>query len=208
MPLKNNSLISTSDLDLQDIETVFQQTRLFKSIGSTNGDWSKVLNLQQNRRHRAILLFAETSTRTRISFEMACQNLGVHSILFTDLSRSSMTKGETLEGTIATLEALQPSVLILRYKGGIPHFKFCKPIINAGFGAYEHPTQALVDAFTIQEKRSRLKGEKVLFVGGCITFQSEQLQRPAFKTVRGGSGLLLSGGAAASRSFLEKHPSF
>lgn len=168
MPLLNRSLISTSDLGLQDIEGVFRQTRRFKSIGSSTGDFEEALDFRQSRRHRAILLFAEVSTRTRVSFEMACQNLGVHAILFTDLRHSSMTKGETLEGTIATLEALHPSLLVLRYKGGVPHFKFSKPIINAGFGAYEHPTQALVDAFTIHEKRGQLKGEKVLFVGDVL----------------------------------------
>ena len=168
MSLKNSSILSISDLDSKDIETVFQQTRLFKSIGEVKGTYGEVLDFRQSRCHRVILLFAEASTRTRISFEMACQNLGVHSILFTDLKHSSMTKGETLGGTIATLESFNPSALVLRYKGGIPDFDFDKPIINAGFGSFEHPTQALVDTFTILERRDSIKGEKVLIVGDVL----------------------------------------
>lgn len=168
MPLKNLSIISAEDLDSKDIKAVFHQTKLFKSIGEGNGTFEDILDFRQSRCHRAILFFAEASTRTRISFEMACQNLGVHSILFTDLKHSSMTKGETFPGTIATLEAFNPSVLVLRYKGGVPDFDFGKPIINAGFGSYEHPTQALVDAFTIQEKREGIQGEKVLIVGDVL----------------------------------------
>lgn len=168
MSLKNSSLISVKDLTFQDAETVFKQAKLFKSIGEICGAFEKVLDFKQSRCHRVIMLFAEASTRTRISFEMACQNLGVHSVLFTDLQHSSMVKGETLDGTIATLEAFNPSVLILRYKGGEPEFQFSKPILNAGFGSYEHPTQALVDAFTIREKRNQIKGEKVLIVGDVL----------------------------------------
>ena len=168
MSLKNSSVISIQDLTLEDIESVLRHTRLFKSIGENHGTFEDALNFRQSRCHRAIMLFAEASTRTRISFEMACQNLGMHSILFTDLKHSSMVKGETLAGTIATLEAFNPSILILRYKGGVPDFQFSKPIINAGFGSFEHPTQALVDAFTIQEKRNHIKGEKILIVGDVL----------------------------------------
>ena len=168
MSLKNSSVIGVQDLTLEDVESVFRYASLFKSIGETHGAFEDVLDFKQSRCHRVIMLFAEASTRTRISFEMACQNLGVHSILFTDLKHSSMVKGETLGGTIATLEAFNPSILVLRYKGGVPDFQFKKPILNAGFGSYEHPTQALVDAFTIQEKRNRVKGEKVLIVGDVL----------------------------------------
>lgn len=168
MSLRNSSVIGIEDIGLKDVETIFRHSRLFKSIGETHGTFQDALNLREGRCHRVIMLFAEASTRTRISFEMACQNLGVHSILLADLKHSSMTKGETLAGTIATLEAFNPSILVLRYKGGVPEFSFNKPIINAGFGSYEHPTQALVDAFTIQEIRHRIKGEKILIVGDVL----------------------------------------
>ena len=168
MPLKNSSLISVQDLSLQDVESIFHQSKLFKSIGEVCGAFEDVLDFRQSHCHRVIMLFAEASTRTRISFEMACQNLGVHSVLFTDLRHSSMIKGETLNGTVATLEAFNPSILVLRYKGEGPEFPFHKPILNAGFGSYEHPTQALVDAFTIREKRKRIKGERALIVGDVL----------------------------------------
>ena len=166
--MKNRSLISIENLSLSEIEAIFERARLFKAVGERSGSFEDILDFKDSRRHRIIMLFAEASTRTRISFEAACQSLGAPSVLFADLRHSSMIKGESLDSTIAVLEAFNPSILVLRYKGGEPEFSFSKPIINAGFGSYEHPTQALVDAFTIQEMRGKVKGEKVLIVGDVL----------------------------------------
>lgn len=115
------------------------------------------------------LIFFEPSTRTRMSFEIACNRLGLQTVLLSGKEGTSLEKGETFEDTIYNIAAMDPSLLIVR---GGAHLsmqtlaeRVGRPWINAGWGAQGHPTQALLDAYSIHKFRGRLKNERVLFVG-------------------------------------------
>ena len=116
-------------------------------------------------------LFYEASTRTRASFEMAEKALSADTLSIATAA-SSVTKGETLLDTARNLEAMNPDMIVMRHAcAGAPNFlaKHCKSVIvNAGDGAHEHPTQALLDAFTLRQKRGRLKGLRVAIVGDIL----------------------------------------
>ncbi|QLY24764.1 aspartate carbamoyltransferase catalytic subunit [Bdellovibrio sp. KM01] len=115
------------------------------------------------------LLFFEASTRTRMSFETACAQLGVHPMLLDGKSGSSLEKGETLEDTVLNVAAMKPAFVVIR-SGDELDFKALAvklevPIINAGWGKKGHPTQALLDAYTIRKHLGKIEGQKVLIVG-------------------------------------------
>src|SRR5207302_3139001 len=116
-------------------------------------------------------LFIEPSTRTRISFELAALRLTADVINFT-AEASSLKKGETLKDTARNLEALNADIIIIRHSAtGAPHFisRFLNAsVINAGDGAHEHPTQALLDTFTIREKKGRIEGLNVTILGDVL----------------------------------------
>ena len=113
-------------------------------------------------------VFFEASTRTRASFEIAAKRLGAHTVSI-QAQGSSLSKGESLVDTLNTLAAMQPDAIVMRHAAsGAPHFlsRFLRtPIINAGDGRHEHPTQALLDAMTILERRSTLEGLRVAIIG-------------------------------------------
>jgi len=115
--------------------------------------------------------FVEPSTRTRSSFELAEKRLSADSLNFST-STSSLVKGETLLDTLRNLEAMSPDFIVLRHsEAGAPHFLAkhgSTSIVNAGDGAHEHPTQALLDAFTIRRRKGRLAGLKVAIVGDIL----------------------------------------
>ncbi|MFQ6032391.1 MAG: aspartate carbamoyltransferase catalytic subunit, partial [Candidatus Zixiibacteriota bacterium] len=115
-----------------------------------------------------INLFYEPSTRTRISFELAEKRLSAEVISFST-NTSSVRKGETLKDTVRNIEAMKIDMVVVRHKcSGVPYFLtqcLDASIINAGDGAHEHPTQALLDLFTIREKYKKIKGLKVVIVG-------------------------------------------
>jgi aspartate carbamoyltransferase catalytic subunit len=115
------------------------------------------------------LLFFEASTRTRMSFETACAQLGVHPMLLDGKSGSSLEKGETLEDTVLNVAAMKPAFVVIR-SGDELDFKALAaklemPIINAGWGKKGHPTQALLDAYTVRKHQGTIEGQKVLIVG-------------------------------------------
>ena len=168
MPLKNTSFISVNDATDQDLQDIFHQAEVFQTAIRDKGSFEGIVDFQKSRNHTAFLVFAEASTRTRISFETACQKLGVNVISFSDMKSSSLSKGESLEATLTALNALGASVIVLRYKGRKLQGNCGTPVINAGFGSYEHPTQALIDAYTIKQVRGKVKGEKVLIVGDVL----------------------------------------
>jgi len=116
-------------------------------------------------------LFIEPSTRTRISFELAAQRLTADVVNFS-AEASSLKKGETLKDTARNLEALNADVIVMRHSAsGAPHFlaRFLHArVINAGDGAHEHPTQALLDAFTIREKKGKIAGLNVTILGDIL----------------------------------------
>jgi len=118
-----------------------------------------------------INLFYEPSTRTRSSFELAAKRLSADIVNF-NKQTSSVVKGESFKDTILNLEAMNPDAIIIRHSAsGAPHFAttFCQPkIINAGDGAHEHPTQALLDAFTIRQEKKSFKDLRVIIVGDIL----------------------------------------
>jgi aspartate carbamoyltransferase catalytic subunit len=118
-----------------------------------------------------INLFYEASTRTRSSFEVAERVLSADSVSIATAT-SSVQKGETLLDTARNLEAMHPDMIIMRHQAsGAPHFlaRHCRPaIVNAGDGAHEHPTQALLDALTLRQRKGRLKGLRVAIVGDVL----------------------------------------
>ncbi|MFN7999020.1 MAG: aspartate carbamoyltransferase catalytic subunit, partial [Bryobacteraceae bacterium] len=113
-------------------------------------------------------LFFEASTRTRTSFEIAAKRLGADAVSIA-ASGSSVSKGESLVDTLNTLAAMRPNAIVMRHSAsGAPHFlarHLSMPIINAGDGTHEHPTQALLDARTILDRRPSLEGLKVAIIG-------------------------------------------
>ena len=117
-------------------------------------------------------LFFEASTRTRTSFEIACKRLGAD-IVSISASGSSISKGESLVDTLNTLAAMLPDAIVMRHSSsGAPHFLSrhmpTTPIVNAGDGTHEHPTQALLDALTILDQRERLDGLRVAIIGDIV----------------------------------------
>ena len=123
------------------------------------------------RGRTVVNLFFEPSTRTRTSFEIAEKRLSADTLNIA-IATSSVTKGETLADTALNLEALSPDMIVLRHaSSGAGHLlaRICRSrIINAGDGMHEHPTQALLDAFTIREHKGRLAGLKVAIVGDLL----------------------------------------
>jgi aspartate carbamoyltransferase catalytic subunit len=115
-----------------------------------------------------VTLFSEASTRTRTSFELAAKRLGLKVVNIV-VGMSSLAKGETLRDTILTLDAMQPDVVVVRHAvAGVPHFmaRFSRAhFINAGDGEHEHPTQALLDAFTLRRHFGRLAGLQIAILG-------------------------------------------
>jgi aspartate carbamoyltransferase catalytic subunit len=123
------------------------------------------------RGRTVVNLFFEPSTRTRTSFEVAEKRLSADTLSITPAT-SSVTKGETLADTVRNLEAMAPDMIVIRHaSSGAPHLlsRFCRAaVINAGDGMHEHPTQALLDAFTIREHKGRLAGLKIAIVGDLL----------------------------------------
>ena len=166
------SFLGIDDLSSDNIDFIFKTAILFKKAFYKAGRITHCINPEQTRGLVVQLLFAEPSTRTRASFEVACGKLGIATTSLWNLHFSSMAKGETLEDTFQCLIAMRPNMIVLRCGGFKSAESFLRsspiPVVNAGLGVTEHPTQALVDAFTIQEKRGKVKDEKVLIVGDVL----------------------------------------
>lgn len=162
--LKDRSLIDVSDLTTDEIRHFLKQAKdLKKKILDNPDNYSPPCNKS------AVLMFFEPSTRTRASFEMSAQRLGLR-VMNLDYSGSSSQKGETIFDTAQNIAALMPHMLIIRHSGsGVPYqiSKLVKvPVVNAGDGFHAHPTQALLDAFTMQETfGDKLNQKKVLIIG-------------------------------------------
>lgn len=159
-------LLDIESLTAEEINTVLDTARSFKAVGER-----AIKSVPALRGKTVINLFVEPSTRTRISFELAAQRLTADVINFT-AEASSLKKGETLRDTARNLEALNADIIIIRHSAtGAPHFlaRFLNSsVINAGDGAHEHPTQALLDVFTIREKKGRIAGLKVTILGDIL----------------------------------------
>lgn len=166
MPFKHKHLIRIKDLSASDILTILDTAESFLEISTREVKKVPIL-----RGKTIINLFFEASTRTRSSFELAAKRLSADITNFTKQS-SAVMKGETLKDTVLNLEAMKTDVIIVRHAAaGVPYFisTFCNShIINAGDGAHEHPTQALLDAFTIRQNKKSFKGLKVVLVGDIL----------------------------------------
>lgn len=166
MPFSHKHLLGIEDLSAEDIEIILQNADSFLEVSSR-----EVKKIPVLRGKTVVNLFFEASTRTRSSFELAAKRLSADIINFNKAS-SSVVKGESLRDTVENLEAMSTDALIIRHSSaGAPHYisTFCSShVINAGDGAHEHPTQALLDAFTIKQKKKRLKGLKVVIAGDII----------------------------------------
>ena len=159
-------LLDIESLSAAEIMTVLDTARAFKAVGER-----AIKKVPALRGKTVVNLFIEPSTRTRISFELAAQRLTADVINFS-AEASSLKKGETLKDTARNLEALNADIIIIRHSAtGAPHFlsRFLNScVINAGDGAHEHPTQALLDTFTIREKKGRIEGLNVTILGDIL----------------------------------------
>ena len=163
MPLSSRHLLGLQGVPKEDIQLILDTALTFREV--LERPIKKVPTLQGKT---VVNLFYENSTRTRISFELAEKRLSADSINFS-VSTSSVSKGETLKDTIKNIEAMKVDMVVVRHAAaGTPLFltKVCNSnIINAGDGIHEHPTQALLDMYSIREKLGRLDGLKVCIVG-------------------------------------------
>ncbi len=152
-------LLGIEGLERPAIEAILHRAAFFQS----REDHKDFL-----RGRMVVNLFFEASTRTRTSFEIAAKRLGADAISIT-ASGSSVSKGESLVDTLNTLGAMRPDAIVMRHAAsGAPHFLaryLPTPIVNAGDGTHEHPTQALLDARTILDRRPSLEGLKVAIIG-------------------------------------------
>lgn len=159
-------LLDIESLTTEEIITVLDTARAFKAVGER-----AIKKVPALRGKTVVNLFVEPSTRTRISFELAEQRLSADIVNFT-ADASSFKKGETLRDTALNLEALNADFIVIRHSAsGAPHFlsRVVKAsIINAGDGAHEHPTQALLDAFTIRERKGGFAGLNVTILGDIL----------------------------------------
>lgn len=171
MSLFSQSLISSNQLNTSQITEIFQIAQFLK----------KEFELKKQLHHlvsegltgkTVALVFSEPSTRTRTSFQMAALRLGLRVVLLDNPSVTSVQKGETLADTLKNMAATLPDAIVVRY-GVDKEADECLtqlgcPVINAGIGTREHPTQALLDTFTIFESRGKVKDERVLIVGDVL----------------------------------------
>jgi len=166
MAWNRKHLLDIESLAAGEITTVLDTARAFKAVGER-----AIKKVPALRGKTVVNLFIEPSTRTRISFELAALRLTADVINFT-AEASSLKKGETLKDTARNLEALNADIIIIRHSAaGAPHFlsRFLNAsVINAGDGAHEHPTQALLDTFTIRERRGKIAGLNVTILGDIL----------------------------------------
>src|SRR5262245_37056673 len=156
-------LLGIEELDRAEIEAILARAKDFQPLQSQS-----LKKLDTLRGKMIANLFYEASTRTRTSFEIAARRLGAEAVSIT-ASASSVSKGESLVDTLNTLAAMRPDAIVMRHAAsGAPHFlqRYMEtPIINAGDGTHEHPTQALLDARTILDRGQKLEGLRVAIIG-------------------------------------------
>lgn len=152
-----NSLVSSKDLGRHTIELLLKNAQVYANQKQMSTSHGTVVNL-----------FFENSTRTDLSFQMAADRLGLRTLNF-DVAHSSVSKGESLLDTLETLEALGVDVVVIRHEEDWPKelegANLNLGLVNAGSGAFEHPTQALLDALTMKQHFGSLRGLKVTIVG-------------------------------------------
>jgi len=187
--LAGKDILGIQEMSVSEIGLILDTAESFKEISTR--EIKKVPTL---RGKTVINLFFEASTRTRTSFEIAAKRLSADTINIST-SSSSVVKGETLIDTAKNLEAMKPDCIIIRHSAsGAPHLLarlMHVPVINAGDGAHEHPTQALLDLFTVREKKGRLAGLKVAIVGDIL--HSRVARSNIYGFTKMGAEVLLAG---------------
>ncbi len=164
MSFKHKHILGIENLSREDIQLILDTGEAFREINTR--DIKKVPTL---RGKTIINAFFEASTRTRLSFEIAGKRLSADTVNISG-STSSTTKGETLEDTAKNIEAMAPDIIVIRHgHSGAPHYlaerlEHCS-VINAGDGAHEHPSQALLDLMTMRQHKGRIEGLEVAIVG-------------------------------------------
>ncbi len=163
---QRKDLLGLRELSAAEIEFVLQTADAFKQVGTR-----EIKKVPALRGKTLVNLFVEPSTRTRISFELAAHRLSAD-VINISAATSSLTKGETLKDTARNLQALHADILVLRHgSGGAAQFlaeRVQTSVINAGDGAHEHPTQALLDLYTIREKKGAVAGLHVVIIGDIL----------------------------------------
>ena len=175
--LRSRHLLGIDELDPAEIDLVLQTASAMKEVALR-----PIKKVPTLRGRTVINLFFEPSTRTRMSFELAEKRLSADTLGMTT-SGSSVVKGETLADTARTLEAMSPDMIVMRHgASGAAHqlAKICRAsIVNAGDGMHEHPTQALLDAFTMLERKGRIAGLTVAIVGDVAAQPRVPVERAA-----------------------------
>ncbi len=189
--LRSRHLLGIADVEPDEIELILETALAMKEIGTRS-----IKKVPTLRGRTVMNLFFEPSTRTRLSFELAEKRLSADTLGVTTAG-SSVAKGETLADTARTLEAMAPDMIVIRHAAsGAPHLlaRIGKAsIINAGDGTHEHPTQALLDALTMRERKGRLAGLRVSIVGDLL--HSRVLRSNALLLTRMGADVCACGPA-------------
>jgi aspartate carbamoyltransferase catalytic subunit len=166
LAFNRKDLLGIRELSVEEISAILDTAESFKEVSARS-----IKKVPTLRGKTVINLFFEPSTRTRTSFEIAAKRLSADAINIS-ASTSSVTKGESLVDTALNLEAMAPDAIIIRHpSAGVPHqlaSLLTASIINGGDGAHEHPTQALLDAFTIRERKGKIAGLNVAIVGDIM----------------------------------------
>lgn len=198
--LKSKHLLGLKDLNREEIELIFQTARHFKEV--INRPIKKVPSL---RDVTIANIFFENSTRTKLSFELAEKRLSADVINFS-ASGSSVKKGETLLDTVNNILSMKVDMVVMRHSSpGAPHFlskHINANIINAGDGTHEHPTQGLLDTFSMTEKLGDLEGKKVVIAGDILHSRVALSNIFALKTL--GAEVMVCGPATLIPKHIDK----
>ena len=164
--LRSRHLLGIDGMDASEIMLILDTAEAMKEIGAR-----AIKKVPPLRGRTVVNLFFEPSTRTRTSFEVAEKRLSADTLSIATAT-SSVSKGESLIDTVRNLEAMDPDMIVMRHaSSGAPHLlaRMCRSsIVNAGDGMHEHPTQALLDAFTIRERKKKIAGLKVAIIGDLL----------------------------------------
>ncbi len=185
----NKHLLSIHDLSAEDVVRILDTAESFREVGT------RVIKKVPALRGRTVVnLFYENSTRTRISFELAAKRLSADVINFST-SGSSVSKGESLKDTALTLQAMGADAIVIRHSSSGSPLTLTRwvrgSVLNAGDGTHEHPTQALLDLYTMREKLGRLEGLRVAIVGDVL--HSRVARSLSFALVKMGAEVTLVG---------------
>jgi len=200
MRLTEKDLLGIRDLTVDEINLVLDTAESFIEVSTR--EIKKVPTL---RGKTIINLFLEASTRTRTSFEIAGKRLSADTINISSAT-SSIVKGETLIDTARNLEAMNPDIIVIRHSAaGAPHILariMKQPIINAGDGAHEHPTQALLDLMTIRAKKGRVSGLRVAIVGDIA--HSRVARSNIYGLIKMGAHVTVAGPATMMPRYIDR----